>query len=330
MFKLTSCLVVVGLCAVPAAAQSFYIPSNTPAAGTCNVIPFGQSIGSPTWQNQRYQQMVLTTAMPNTVVGNICAIAFAPCGTGPRKFDEIEIKLGQTAASTLDPTFANNMVTNVQTVLKAKNYVWHNTANEWNRIGLDTSYLYLSTNGNLVIEVTVIGAGFSNPGAGFHRDTLQRLYAFGWVGPPPATGTVGNAALKIEIAFGMADLSTFGASCGPDLSLSGSSKLGDTFDVNLSGATATNVYFHVLALNRYTPGGIDMSIMGAPGCTLYQPVTFLLGGITDASGTAKESFTVPNQSALVCVRLYSQMFSSTTTNNFGLLGTNYGRILIGN
>lgn len=51
---------------------------------------------------------------------------------------------------------------------------------------------------------------------------------------------------------------------------------------------------------------------------------------TAAAGTAKESFTVPNQRSLLCVRLHSQMFSSTTTNGLDLLGTNYGRILVGN
>jgi len=78
----TTCLAAVMLLgAIP--GQIFPVPSTAlPATGGCNVIPFGSSSLSTTWANQRYQCMAMVADLGGTnTVGNICELAFAPCGT---------------------------------------------------------------------------------------------------------------------------------------------------------------------------------------------------------------------------------------------------------
>ncbi len=319
-------------------AQSFYMPSNTPAVGTCNVIPFGTTNTSTTWVNQKYQCMATNAELGKLVVANISEIAFAPCGSGSGNyhFDSIEIVLAQTNATSLSTTFSTNLATNPQTVLKATNYDWNVTAGAWNRIGFDQPYLYISGRGtNLVIQLTLMGNHKTGSvGTGFHRDaTHQRVYRTGWTGSPPATGSSGSAALKFEVAVNMADLHTFGVGCTgsngvPTLTLTGSAQLGQSFAFNLANAPAKAPVYHVLGLKRTEPR-FDLAAAGAPGCFLYESVDSLSTVVADASGAYSSRVSVPQSSSLLNLRVYTQFFPFDKSNAFGLTASNYGRILLG-
>ncbi|MCA8958793.1 MAG: hypothetical protein KDC87_22135, partial [Planctomycetes bacterium] len=128
----------------PLTAQDFYVPDNAPSGG-CNVIPFGVNTVSTTWSNQIYQTMATAADLGNSAVLNICDLSFISCGTGLQvnSYDSIEITLGQTNATTLSSTFSANLVSNVQTVLVAKNFHWHNYGAQFSRIGLQKDYLYI-------------------------------------------------------------------------------------------------------------------------------------------------------------------------------------------
>jgi len=320
-------------------AQSFYMPSNTPAAGGCNVIPFGTTNTSTSWRNQKYQCMATNAELGKLTVANICEIAFSPCGAGNGNyhFDTIEIVLAQTNATSLSTTFATNVATNAQTVLKATNYDWNVTGSTWNRIGFDKPYLYISGRGaNLVIQLTLTGNHKTGAvGTGFHRDsTHQRVYSVGWTGSPPATGSSGMAAQKFEVAVGMNDLHTFGVGCNgangvPTQTLTGSAKLGQSFAFNLTNAPAKAPVYHVLGLTRTEPR-FDLAAAGAPGCFLYESIDSLSTVVADASGAYSLKVSVPQSSSLLCVRVYTQFFPFDKSNAFGLTASNYGRILLGN
>ena len=43
----------------------------------------------------------------------------------------------------MSTTWASNISTSAVTVLKANDYAWHVTANQWNRIGLQQPFLYV-------------------------------------------------------------------------------------------------------------------------------------------------------------------------------------------
>src|SRR5687768_17010216 len=105
-FFLSSSLIM--LPALVPAQGTYFIPDNQAAAGTCNVIPFGDSsTSSPTWSNQKYQTLIPAAALGNRP-GLICELAFAPYGTGMREFATIKIQMDTTTATSLSTTFAAN------------------------------------------------------------------------------------------------------------------------------------------------------------------------------------------------------------------------------
>jgi hypothetical protein len=323
-----------------AQTQSYFVPDNVATTGGCNVIPFGTSSLSTTWANQRYQTLATAADLGNSQVLTICDLAFAPCGTTSfiRHFDSIEIKLGQTTATTLNATFSANLVTNVQTVLACKNFDWHQDGGVWNRIGLQRDYLYLAAQGStLVLEVTVTGAQHVAGTAGtqgMRTGASPRLYNFGWTGAVPTTGTVGtSAACKWEVVVQQNDLHKFGQGCKgtngvPALDFTGSAALGSNLTIDLSNGPFSGITFLALGLTEIC-GGFDLGIMGAPGCSQFAALDILAALPTSATGTASVPATVPLNRSLLCLRIYAQYFPVDPVNSAGLTASNYGRIMAG-
>ncbi len=340
--------VVLMLALSTAAAQtatSYFVPDKDATTGGCNVIPFGHTSTTDTnWSNQLYHQLVTASDVGNQV-GLICDLGFAPCVTGIRKFKTIEIKLDyfQGSGTTMSATFSNNISSNAVTVLKATDYAWHVTGNQWNRIGLQTPFLYIPSRGSLIVQVMVTGAGSVNTSSsfpGFHTAARQRVFAFGtsWSGgQPPATGSSSSSsAQKIEIVYSAADLGKFGESCMgsnnklPSLDLTGSAMLGKSLTVSLTNALPSTAAYFVLGLRQLsTP--FDLALAGAPGCRLYISNDVILSVATDSNGGFSSSFGVPNTASLVCTKVHAQMLPfDRQANPFGATATNYGRILLGN
>jgi len=244
----------------------------------------------------------------------------------------------------LSQTFSTNITAAAVTVLKATNYEWHNTANQWNRIGLQNSFPYVSALGNLCIEITVTGAGLittSTVFPGYHTSSLERRYAIGWTtaaGPPAnaANSSPSLAGQKVEVLFGMNSLHTFGSGCmgsnnqTPTLSLTGSAQLGQSVGIGLTGALSNAPWYLNVATKTNQPP-VDMGLFGAGGCRLYSPVELLLVGVATANGSFSLKVNIPNNRALLCQRVYLQFFPfDRKANPLGLTASNYGRILAGN
>jgi len=307
-------------------ATSVYVPSNTPSAGTCNTIPFGQ-------RSAIYQCLATQANLGNATVLNICDLAFAPCSSTTITFSTIEITIGQTKATTLSSTFSANLVTNIKKVFKATNYIWKVTGNTWNRIGLDSNYLYISTGGSLVIQVVFTGA---TGGTSMHRDVQPRAYALNWSGTtPPATGSAGNAALKVELVLSGSDVSTFGAGCAgsnnqtPTLSFTGNGKNGTSLSVNLSNALRNTGVLLSANVSRLEPP-LDLTSLSAPGCRMYVQNLITVAGASDSSGRYSLSAKLPTNSRL-CQPVYLQFFAfDRSANGLGVTSSNYGRALTGN
>jgi hypothetical protein len=318
-----------------AAAQSFFIPDSgtTPSWGP-NALPFGPV------RSVKYQQMVTVAELGGAnKAGLICDLAFVPDVFGIRHFDTIQITLAQTKFKKLTTHFASNLGTNVKTVLKATNYEWHNSvANRWYRIGLDMGYPYRASNGNLVVHMQFTGTSLKTTSKrfpGFLNSKRQRVMAYNWTGSPPAIGSEDLQALKIEVLFGMNDTQAFGLGClgsnkkTPELSFSGSAKLGASLSMNLKNALPTAALLHVIGLTRLEPE-IDLQLIGAKGCRLYESVDVLIGGATDKTGAFARQVTVPNNTSIIGARLYTQFFpSDRQANTWGSTASNYGRILVG-
>ncbi|MBK8980290.1 MAG: hypothetical protein IPM29_30680 [Planctomycetes bacterium] len=336
MRSLSLTLLAAGLAVAQPAAQgsAFPVPDNLPGVGICNAIPFGSTNGSSSWLNQRHQ-WVVTVADMNAQPCLITGLSFAPCSTGIHMSTSIRLTLAlvQPGFDLLTNTnFDANLqgATFSQVVLDRQDYRWRKTANTWSPIGIDSSFVYDGVS-DLLVDVIVEGNSSSDGNNAMHRDVRPRLYATGWTGSPPATGSASSAAIKIRIESGCAELSGFGTGCaGLVHSLSGSSALGATVSFDVSGGAP----FMPAALNlgslNTTPFPIDLTALGFTGCEISCSADLgSLGGVTDPNGTRSLALPIPNVATLVGIRLFSQYLHLNASAPGGAATSNGGRVVLG-
>lgn len=325
------------IAAAPLAAQCYTSPDNAPASGGCNVIPFGDANPtSTTWSNQVYQ-MLVTAADLNNQAGLVTTLSFAPCGTGLRQATRITVKMGHCNLGTMTTTFANNFTTPAQTVLDVRDFHWPNTANVWNRIPLETPFVYVPPLGDLLIEVHTEGIGMPGGTNGMHTGGRPRLYAFSWSGTPPATGSLGTtAALKVEVCMGTAGTATFGVGCktsgsaAAKLDYTGSSQLGQKLSIDVSGAAGAGAYLMMFGTTIAPPLPLQLDALGMPGCRLYTNSLITIGGATTGGGAGSTVVPIPNMTALTGLILFNQaVLLDATANKAGYVASNGGQFVVG-
>ena len=335
-----STLTLLALCciATPAAAQGcVFNPDNLANVGTCNVIPFGDA--SASWANQKYQTLIPGASI-TTVPLLIRELAFPPCSTGLRTFKSLTIKMDHYSGTTLTTNFAGNLSANAVTVLNVTNYGWNNTQDTWTPIGLQTPFLYIPFLGELVIDIEVQGAMMSPPSnAGMHRSsTLQRVYATGWVGVPPVTGSTGNAGIKVMLCTDLAWAAPFGTGCKgsnnltPTLSYANTPKLGAVnFTIDLTQGVGTRPIFLLYGATNAAPTyPIDLTVINMPGCLLYVEPTVSVGAVTNSAGNYSQLTPIPTSPTFVGVRVCNQWFVlDTALPGLGLSASNGGWLMIG-
>jgi hypothetical protein len=303
------------------------------------VIPFGADAPSTTWANQRYQTLVTAAELGNPASLTIRGLAFAACGsgTGVRQFDALEVRLGQTNSATLSSSFAANLGA-AATVLAQRDSQWVNTGDAWVPIGFEVDYDYVAARGaNLVIEITAVGSrALATTGTeGFHSGGRPRLSANGWTGPAPPTGTPGpTSALKMEVLFDKAALSTYGIGCKgsngnvPTVNLVGTGRPGTSVGVAASGALASARGNLSVGFALWDPP-LDLGVIGAPGCRMYFDNSVTLPVVYTAAGTAALQLSVPGNLP-PGVRAWFQFFVfDRGANPLGVASSDYGRILTG-
>ena len=325
------------LCAGPALAQNHYIPDISASGGTCNVIPFGDRVGSvcdpattSIWSNQKYQTRCTVAdlgGMPNAITG----LGFAACASGPAHFATIEVVIDHIPpASPFVNTFASNLTPNAVTVLSASSYTWNVTAGAWNEIGLQTSFVYNGVD-DIVVQITTSGA---TAPAGFHRDTRQRLYWVGASGPPAASGWLDNAAGKIEVSMLTGKTSSHGVGClgsngVPALTFSGSAVAGNTLSFDLTNGVPSGIAVFCAGFDNARPFPLELSFRGAPGCYAYTDLSVTVALFLDAAGAGSSALPIPTGS--VGFLFYGQFaVLDLAANPFGFTTSNYGRVHTGN
>lgn len=335
---LATTLLLAGSLLAPAAAQCHGIPDNVTNSGGCNVIPFGDADPkSASWSNQLYQTLVLASDL-NNQAGLVTGLSFAPCGSGLRQFQRLTIRMGHCSSATMSTTFANNFTTPAQTVLDVRDFHWPNVANVWNRMPLETPFVYVPQLGNLLIEIHVEGVGMPGGTNGMNTGARPRMYARSWTGSPPPTGTLGSsAAVKLEVCLGTAGTATFGAGClgsnqqAPKLDYTGSSKMGQTLSIDISAAAGVNPFVVLFGNTVAPPLPVQLDALGMPGCRMYTNVLLSLGAATNASGAGSLPVPVPNDPALTGVLLFNQgVVFDKAANALGLVATNGGQFVVGN
>ncbi len=169
-----------------------------------------------------------------------------------------------------------------------------------------------------------------------HRDVSPRAWSLNWSGTtPPATGSRGNAALKLEFVISGADVSTFGTGCAgsnnqtPTLSFTGTGKGGSSLSVSLSNALPKTGVLLSVNFARLEPF-LDFGAFAAPGCRMYVQNLVTIAGASDSSGKYSLTAKIPAKPPL-CQPVYLQFFAfDKTANGLGVTSSNYGRALTGN
>jgi hypothetical protein len=285
---------VAALCSSAVVGQTyFYAPSDTPAAGTCNVFPWGQS-------STRHQHVVTAAELGNSTQ-SIRDIAYAACASGTFTASQIVIQMDHFQGTTLSPTFAANLGTNPVTVLNATNWSYAYTLDAWADVGLTNAFNYDPSQGNLLIDIEFCGAG---GGSSFHRDVAPRCWNNGGPCPSVASGTSSTGALKVRIDTGTGGTySPFGQGCGnPALTLTGIGvpNLGLMSSVTMSNGAPGQLGVYGAS---FTPTSLDLTSAGAPGCFAYTDPLVVTVTAFDGVGNAVTTFDIglPNIPALLGV-----------------------------
>jgi hypothetical protein len=322
-------LVALSFSCLPAArAQSFVVPSGTvPSTGTCNVFPFGTT-------DMRYQALILAADLGSTA-GVISGFALAPCSTGVRTMTGLTVKMAHYSGATMGTTFDTNLNSPgpVFTVLDTVNHKWVMVGNAWNEVGLQIPFVYNGVD-NLVVDILVTGsAGVS--GAMHREATHQRVYLGGYTGQLAGTNG-GNTAFKMKVFLGEANTQLFGAGCTgsagvPAFSFSGTAQIGTPLGLDCVNAPpGAPTLFLVGSANMLPVFPVDLTPLGATGCTLYHSIRFLVVVNADGSGHASLGLPLPADPSLIGTALYfSALVFDPLANPAAITASNYGRALLG-
>jgi hypothetical protein len=200
------------------------------------------------------------------------------------------------------------------------------------------TWLNVATRGIAATSNTFQMAFFGNGNVEFRWGVMSQAGGGGWptlVGFTPGNGAADPGTIDITASLPFA---TAGVD-QPALALTSNANpvLGTTVDLTLANVTGANLGLTFLSLGNLgplSPAGLDLGIIGAPGCVanidLNSAVGFLVSNIPGL-GTLTTPFAIPaNQLALIGVQLYAQSaWLDATQNAAGITTSNAVRLGIG-
>lgn len=140
-----------------------------------------------------------------------------------------------------------------------------------------------------------------------------------WKGPPTWNGPFTSVAWNYKVIC-----------CGgglPSISNTGVPTINSSFSIDLSSAPNSAKAFFAAGVAKTS---IDLTVIGAPGCTLYTSPLVVLGVTTTATGTAKVSVAIPNNAQLVGVSFFAQYgIAAAGANPAGIVFSDGGEAKIG-
>ena len=85
---------------------------------------------------------------------------------------------------------------------------------------------------------------------------------------------------------------------------------------------ATGLSFYLVSAGQYNPG-LDLGIVGAPGCNAYIQLPEILSSLQIGTPSATSSYTIPNDPFFIGVSIYSQAVAvDPAANAFGFITSN--------
>jgi hypothetical protein len=318
-----------------AAAQNFFVPDNGTSGG-CEIVPFGD--GSPSQiGNHRYQTR-LTAAQLGGAPGICTGLGFLPCGaTAPGgygiRLDQLRIVMDHIPPSQpLSTTFANNLTPAAVTVLDVVDREWV-VGPTWLEVGQQFPFVFNGVD-DVVVDITTVSAWAVQFPSGFRTGGLPRLYWFGQ-GTPPATGTLDNNGLRIEVSMGMARVASLGMGCG---GWSGPLRMGAA-SMPVPGSTVTFTLQEAVAgtfavFVAGTTDAVPLLYHPSPACRLYTDLMFTavvpVTGPLPPTGPSTAQYSVPIPPGLLGFRFCTQFAMWPAGSWNGVATSNYVHLLTGN
>lgn len=155
------------------------------------------------------------------------------------------------------------------------------------------------------------------------------------VGYSPGGASIdpGNTDLSVALPSAI----TLGAADQLPLSLTASARplIGTTFNLVTGNPTGTNLGVNFLGFNQIPAPGLDLGVLGAPGCAALLDISTAIGNLIGNLGlpgvSLSVAFPLPNSTAILGQHVYSQsIWLDATQNTFGALTSNGLDLLVGN
>lgn len=144
---------------------------------------------------------------------------------------------------------------------------------------------------------------------------------------------LGNTDLSVALPTGI----TLGAADQQALALAASARplIGTTINLVTSNATGTNLGVNFLGFGQFPAPGIDLGVLGAPGCSALvdagTAVGNLIGNVPAPGISLSVPFALPNATSILGVTVYSQsLWLDATQNSFGATTSNGVALVVGN
>ncbi len=318
------------------AAQQNVLYVGNPVAGTGggNAFPWGSN-------GIRYQTIVPSMQLPPVLVINDIFVAGAPSGTDlDIDYTDIEILIGRTAQVAPVADWNTNNPNPVR-VYRGPLRVYFERA-AWRGLGLPNAHVFVPTPAepNMCLEIIVWGTTTGTGNFYFpETDTgVNRAFRFQWTTNQTQTPLTSGGGSKFGLLLQDGNFVEVGGGCPgsngtPRIGASTYPIGGQTMDLTLSGARPASPAFLSIGASFTSFGTIplplDLGVLGAPSCFVWNDSIVTLQTSTNATGNA--SITLPIPVGTAFTRLYATWFNvDIPANSFGLTTSSGGKLLLSN
>ncbi len=332
-------LFLVAFLAAPLAAQTsqniLWSNGSSPTGGGRNAFPWGSA-------GIRYQYVLDMGSTVTCLVQDIMVAGDSGAADLMIEHTDIEISMGHTAVTNATTSTAwdtNLPLANKTLVYRGPLTIFHQNGT-WRGIGLPNPYRFIrrGTEANLCIEIiTRAIQGRATPSNFYFPESAStspgeiRAFRFDWVNNTTQPALTGSAASRIGILCNDGNFVVTGSGCS-GVQMSGGStttpwpKLGQPFQIAISGARPASPAVLFLGL-RHAPA-IDLTALGAAGCTWYVNPVLTFGSA--ANGTGDATLALPMPAGLLGARAWFQWLNvNPSANTLGYTFSPMGTLILG-
>ena len=297
--------------------QKVFVPDGQAGSGKINQVPLGGKGPFGSFQNMRTQIRIPASFFP-AGGSTIKDLGFAAGGQGTYSYKTLVITLAHLKGTSMSKTFADNLAGPVEVLRNSPHKLAFPKADAFHLVGLKTSFRHDGKR-DLVLDIQIQGAFFNGSTPGSHRSSsLETVFALDYSLSKPKKTGFGPYKQGAKLVFELEGqkIVYFGTACkasngkAPNLALSGAPTLGKTVDFSLSDLEKNMPGLFLVGTSDSKWGAftlpLDLSPLGAKGCTRLTNILITGPGSADANGLFKLSVPIPNIQSLRGTRMILQ------------------------